>query len=566
MEKLVVDQEIPDFCGSNKSSFAVENLSFSDIPGQSGIFIEYQQNPLSLKKYYPEAAESHTQISQRIPGVLSRYKTDRNLLCDALEEINKNFNAGEKTLENIKLLRETDAVAVVSGQQAGLFSGPLYTIYKALSAVKLTECLRGRGFKTVPVFWIAEEDHDFDEIKKTSVLDKQGKLAEIENAPGELPEKLPVGFIKLDETASETIENLFKTLPRTEFSDHIKNSLSQSYQSGESYGTSFAKFLARILDKYGIIFMTPLDKNLKKLCSPVFSEAIEKSDEITARLLKRSSELEAAKYHAQVLVEENSFPLFWINEKGERKSLRRDLRSGKIKAQNSKAEFTKEELIRIAGGEPQNLSPNALLRPVVQDYLLPTVLYFGGSAEIAYFAQTAVIYEILNRPVTPIRHRASFTIIEPKHRRTMKKYDLQFSDLFKGKQEILAKIVEKFLNNVTAREFAEVEEIINTQLNRLDQHLSESEPTLSENLANRRRKIIWHIGALRKKYHRAEIFKNEVARRRIETLFTALLPQNGLQERTLNVITFLNLYGANFIDWIYEAIDLDDREHQMIYL
>jgi uncharacterized protein YllA (UPF0747 family) len=148
----------------------------------------------------------------------------------------------------------------------------------------------------------------------------------------------------------------------------------------------------------------------------------------------------------------------------------------------------------------------------------------------------------------------------------MKKYELRFSDLFKGKEEIFARTVENFLNDGTAREFAEVEEIINRQLNRLDRHLLESEPTLSENLANRRRKIIWHIGALRKKYHRAEIFKNEVARRRLETLFTALLPHNALQERTLNVITFLNLYGANFIDWIYEAIDLDDKGHRIIYL
>jgi len=138
--------------------------------------------------------------------------------------------------------------------------------------------------------------------------------------------------------------------------------------------------------------------------------------------------------------------------------------------------------------------------------------------------------------------------------------------LFKGKEEIFARTVENFLNNGTAREFAEVEEIINRQLNRLDQHLLESEPTLSENLANRRRKIIWHIGALRKKYHRAEIFKNEVARRRLETLFTALLPHNALQERTLNVITFLNLYGANFIDWIYEAVNLDDKGHRVINL
>ena len=550
-------------CLSESKTFCIETVSFSDIPNQSRLFIDFQENSSKSSRFYPE---KQTELKDFAERVLENFKIDRNRLCDILFKENESLGAGKTTFENIELLRQNDCVAVVTGQQAGLFSGSLYTVYKALSAVKLAENLGKKNIKAVPVFWIAEEDHDFNEIKKTFVPDKEGKLAESENAPDDLSENLPVGFIRLDKTIRETIENLFETLPRTEFSDRLKKSLSETYRSSESYSSSFGKFLAKILERYGIIFISPLNKDLKKLCAPVFSGAIEKSDEISAGLLARNSELKTADYHAQVLVEENSFPFFWINENGERKSLRRDLKNGKIKAQNSKVEFTKKELKRIAEREPQNLSPNALLRPVVQDYLLPTILYFGGAAEIAYFAQNSVIYEILNRPETPIAHRASFTIIEPKHRRTMEKYDLQFSDLFKGKEEIFARTVEKFLNNGTAREFAEVEEIINTQLNRLDRHLLESEPTLSDNLANRRRKIIWHIGALRKKYHRAEIFKHKTAHRRLETLFTALLPHGALQERTLNVITFLNLYGANFIDWIYEAIDLDDKGHRIIYL
>jgi uncharacterized protein YllA (UPF0747 family) len=202
----------------------------------------------------------------------------------------------------------------------------------------------------------------------------------------------------------------------------------------------------------------------------------------------------------------------------------------------------------------------------VQDNLLPTLAYFGGAAEIAYFAQNSAIYKILNRPATPIRHRASFTVVQRKHARTLEKYELKFAELFDGKEKVSARIVEKFISNETAETFAEVEEIINAQLNRLDKSLTEIEPTLSANLANRRKKIIWHIGALRKKYHQAEIRKNEIVRRRIENLFTALLPNDALQERTLNVVTFLNLFGTNFIDWIYEAIETDEKDHKILYL
>ena len=550
-------------CLSEVNLLRQETISFSEIPHQSRLFLDFQADSPNLNEFYPE---KRTDLSDFAEKVLVNYKTDRRELCDVLEESNKSFGAGEKTFENIKFLREKDCVTIVTGQQSGLFSGELYTIYKALSAVKLAKDLRRQNIKAVPVFWIAEEDHDFDEVKKTFVLDRQGKLAKFENTPEKHIENSPVGLVKLDDTIEKTIEDLFESLSHTEFSDETRRILSETYKSGETYSTAFAKFLAEIFSSYGLIFLSPLNENFKKLCAPIFTEAVEKSEEINLALLEKNKELEMKNYQAQVLVAENSFPFFFQDESGKRRALRRDVENSKFKIQNSKREFDKTELIEIACNMPQNLSPNALLRPVMQDYLLPTLVYFGGAAEIAYFAQNSAIYEILNRPATPIRHRASFTVVQRKHHRTLEKYELEFAELFAGKDEISARIVEKFISNKTAETFADVEEIINAQLHRLDKSLSEIESTLSENLANRRKKIIWHIAALRKKYHLAEIQKNEIVRRRFENLFVALLPNNALQERTLNVITFLNLFGTNFIDWIYEAIETDEKGHQILYL
>jgi len=550
-------------CLSEVNLLRQETISFSEIPHQSRLFLDFQADSPNLNEFYPE---KRTDLSDFAEKVLVNYKTDRRELCDVLEESNKSFGAGEKTFENIKFLREKDCVTIVTGQQSGLFSGELYTIYKALSAVKLAKDLRRQNIKAVPVFWIAEEDHDFDEVKKTFVLDRQGKLAKFENTPEKHIENSPVGLVKLDDTIEKTIEDLFESLSHTEFSDETRRILSETYKSGETYSTAFAKFLAEIFSSYGLIFLSPLNENFKKLCAPIFTEAVEKSEEINLALLEKNKELEMKNYQAQVLVAENSFPFFFQDESGKRRALRRDVENSKFKIQNSKREFDKTELIEIACNMPQNLSPNALLRPVMQDYLLPTLVYFGGAAEIAYFAQNSAIYEILNRPATPIRHRASFTVIQRKHHRTLEKYELEFAELFAGKDEISARIVEKFISNKTAETFADVEEIINAQLHRLDKSLSEIESTLSENLANRRKKIIWHIAALRKKYHLAEIQKNEIVRRRLENLFVALLPNNALQERTLNVVTFLNLFGTNFIDWIYEAIETDEKGHQILYL
>jgi bacillithiol biosynthesis cysteine-adding enzyme BshC len=560
-----VNQESAGHCLAGKSLFQIESLPFSNIPNQSKLFVEYQQNPRGLKKFYPSVVESHTEIAQNIPKILENYKTDRQALCDALEAVNKNFGAGRETLENIELLREGDAVAIVTGQQAGLFSGAVYTIYKALSAVKLATCLRGRGIKAVPVFWIAEEDHDFAEVKRTFALDRAGNLADFENTPQNYTENLPVGFVNLDETIGETVDRFFKSVSDTEFSGEIKAILEASYNSNENYATAFAGFLTKIFAKYGLIIFSPLDEKLKHLSAPIFVEAVEKSDEIREKLLARNEALKTAGYAAQVLVEADFFPFFLIDQDGKRRALKKN-KNGKIHAKDTKREFDLSELVEIAEKTPENLSPNALMRPIVQDFLLPTACYFGGGAEIAYFAQNSVIYKVLQRPVTPILHRQSFTVVEARHARTLKKYDLSLTDLFEGFESVLPRIVEKYLNRETARTFAEAEEIINTQLNRLDQTLSQSEPTLAENLATRRRKILYHIGALRTKFHHAQIRRDETIQRQIESALTALLPHSALQERTLNVLTFLNAHGLYFIDWIYEAIDLDDKGHRIIYL
>lgn len=543
--------------------FKQKMISFEQLPHQSALFLDFLKNSANLDRFYPEKKAAPEQFAKK---VLENYRTDRRALCDALTKINRSCGAGEKTFANIELLRQTDCAAIVTGQQAGLFSGAMYTIYKALSAVKFAADLKKRNVKAVPVFWIAEEDHDFEEIRKTFLLDKKGKLIAAQNTPQNLVEHAPVGLIALDETIGETLEDLFAQLPLTEHTAELKNLLSEFYRAGETFSTSFAKLIAKIFAEYGLIILTPLDADLKKLCAPIFAEAVEKSAAITSAVLERNAELEKENYQLQVLVEKDSFPFFIHNEKGERLALRRNLANGKIRIQKSDIEFEVEELLKIARTAPQNLSPNALLRSVVQDYLLPTLRYFGGAAEIAYFAQNSAIYETLDRPVTPIVHRASLTVIEPRPARTLRKYEIDFTDLFGGKESVQAKIVERFLNQTTARVFSEVEENINRQLNLLAENLNVNEPTLADNLVNRRKKILWHVAALRKKYHRAEILKNEVAANRVECLFTSLLPHHALQERTLNAVTFLNLYGANFVEWIYEAIEADETEHRILYL
>jgi bacillithiol synthase len=560
-----VKQEIICPCPTGDVVLHTESLSFTEIPHQSKLFTDYQKNPLELRKYYPLAVESHTEISKHIPNILASYKADRKALCDVLEEANRSNGASEKTLANIELLRDEDCVAVVSGQQAGLLTGPLYTIYKALSAVKMSECLTGRGIKAVPVFWIATEDHDFEEVSKIEVVDSNGELISIKNEPKRCYENLPVGYVKLDESIKSTVDELFNSMPHTEFTDELRENIEKTWVSGVDYGDAFARLLTKFLGKFGLIVLCPLDVRLKRLATPIYVDAIKKSDEIVSALREKSAELETDGYHAQVLVGEDYFPLFWQAKDRTRHALKKS-ETGTFKTKDIEREFTLEELADLAAVEPERFSPSVVLRSVVQDYLLPTVCYFGGAAEIAYFAQSSEVYRILGRPVTPILHRQSFTVVESKHAKTLNKYGLELKDLFDGIDVLQPKIVEKFLNAEMTQIFVDAEQNIEKELERLDKNLSLLDPTLADNLANRRRKIIYHIANLRSKFHIAQMKKDEVIHRQIEAAFASLFPNKGLQERTLNIGSFVNRHGVYFIDWIYQAIDLDDKDHRIIYL
>jgi bacillithiol biosynthesis cysteine-adding enzyme BshC len=390
-------------------------------------------------------------------------------------------------------------------------------------------------------------------------------LVEVKNEPKRCYENLPVGYVELDESIKPTIEELFDNLPHTEFTEQLQGLIEKNWAPGVDYGDAFARLLTDIAGKYGLIMLCPLDIRLKKLAAPIYVEAIKKSDEIVSALKKRSEDLKSAGYHAQVLVAEDYFPLFWQAKNRTRHALKK-LSNGTYKTKDIEREFTLDDLAELAVEEPQRFSPSVVLRSVVQDYLLPTVCYFGGAAEIAYFAQSAEVYRILKRPVTPIFHRQSFTIVESKHAKTLKKYDLELKDFLAGIENVMPQIVERYLNRETAQTFAEVETNINAELDRLMGSLSRIEPTLAENLANRRRKIGYHVANVRTKFHNAQMRKDKEINRQIETAFTSLVPNRHLQERTINVNSFINRHGFYLTDWIYQAIDLDDKGHRIIYL
>ena len=550
-----------------QAGLRVETLPFDQIPQTSRLFLDYLRDPIALRQFYPEAVRHHFELSERRERVLANHQTDRAALCDALERMNRRWHASDATITNIELLRNSDCIAAVSGQQAGLFGGPMYTIYKALFAVKLAECLSQRGIKAVPVFWMATEDHDFEEVATANFIDRHCTLSSVAVSAEIHREGLPVGQAILDQSIETTVEKLLQSLPATEFSDELAKAMREAYRPGQKFGDAFAQVMTMLTGSRGLILLDPLDPELKRMAAPLYAKAAQHAHEIAQAIVNRSRALEEAGYHAQVTPSENSFPLFLHDEQGARHALTRN-EEGKYQAKGGQIAqaYSAKELADWALREPERFSPNVTLRAVVQDYLLPTIAYYGGAAEVAYFAQTAEVYRILERPATPILPRASLTFVRKHTWRSLERYGLELKDFFEGLDYVIAKVVQKYLSQETSATFEHTTQTFNSELDTLQEQLRRVDPTLADALEKGRRKINYQIDGLRTRFNRAQVGRDEAVQRQLEHAFDLLYPRKTLQERQINITSFLARHGRYFVDWVFDAIDLGSNDHQIVYL
>lgn len=563
----MIAKEDACFSSPEAAGLRVEPLAFDRVPHQSRLFLDYLRDPVALQRFYPSAVRFHHELAARAPEVLAHHVIDRDRLCNALERMNAGWGAGEATLANIRRLRSPTSVAVVSGQQIGLFTGPLYTIYKALSAVKLAACLTSRGVEAVPVFWMATEDHDFAEVQTTELVACDCRLASVQVSSAMHREGVPVGQAVLDASIEDTIRRLLDVLPTTQFSSDVERLVREAYQPSRTYTDGFARMMTALAGRFGLVLLDPLDSEMKQLAAPLYREAALCAPKIARAVEARSRELESENYHAQVFASIDSFPLF-LHVDNKRHALARVSADGeeRYRAKGVEGEWTIDELAERAASEPEDFSPNVTLRAVVQDYLLPSVAYFGGGAEIAYFAQTSEVYRVLGRPMTPILHRASLTFVEHRIGRTLNRYNLSLEDLFAGEERVTARVVEEFLGADEARVFHATEETINRALDELKVKMQGFDATLADALATGSRKINYQLETMRTRFHRAQMAHDRAAHRQLERAFTALYPEKSLQERHINITSLLARHGHYFIDWIYNAIDLSSNDHQIVYL
>lgn len=540
---------------------ATETIRFSDIPKTSRLFQDFLYDFPRVENFYEAGGRDWNALVSRSERVAAQ-EYNREAVADVLLEQNRAAEAGEATFANIERLRQKDSVVIITGQQAGLFTGPLYTIFKALTAIKLANELRERGVNAVPVFWIAAEDHDFAEVNHTRLVNREGQLVTITYTGCSPAEGKPVGAVRLGEAINENLNKLIAALPESEFMPTLEADLRASYQAGTGFADAFAKLMMRFFGKFGVVLINPLDDRFKHIAGALYSEAMSRAPEFAAALVKQSAALETAGYHAQVYTSPESVPLFMMDEGRRTAMVQRD---GHFYLKGSEKKFQRDELLATVARCPNCFSPNVTLRPIVQDFLLPTAVYIGGPAEIAYFAQLRAGYQLLGRVEPLVLSRASFTLIEKRHAKTLSKNGLTFSDLFAGVNEVMTKIGAQGADKETATTFDETEQLIDAQLEKLRVTLEKADPPLAAALKGGKANMLSNIQRLRATYIKNLGQRDEATRNQIERAFAILYPNKGLQEREINAAYFFARYGYELIDRIYAEVKLEELGHQLFY-
>ena len=506
----------------------------SQLPHTTKFVRDYVENFPKVERFFahPPDLKSVVEYAKNLSFPGDR----RREVAEILRQQNRSFGSGPETEANLQLL-EGGAVAIVSGQQVGLFGGPSYSVYKALSAIQTARELCESGVPAVPIFWMATEDHDVDEVRHTTWF-TDGLLHRLELAhPDE--QAVPVGQIKLGPAVDDVLREAAITLGGPD-GVALAAVLRESYVPTATYSSAFAQLFTRIFESFGLILLDPLDERLHKVAGPFLRDALAQRDSLNEDLLQRSKELDHAGYASQVKVTSRSTLLFTMDS-GKRQVLsaaNNHFNSGQDSA-------TREEWLRRLDEHPERFSPNALLRPVMQDYLLPTAAYFAGPAEIAYYAQTHVVYQKLLGRMPVILPRADFTLVDPKALRILKKYGLKVEDAWEGKQSLRRKMYASNVPKKLARKFDASFHDIQKITKKLQERIAGVDPTLKDTVARAEKRLLYQLEKLRLKTGASLDRHEKLVERHAEFLENLLYPEKSLQSRELCFLPFLARLGTS---------------------
>ena len=534
-----------------------ECYPISLLPGLSKLFLDFAERREPITPFYPASAYSSEWMTK--PLVLPA--AHRATLCDLLERQNRSFGASEPALKNIERLRN-GAGAVVTGQQVTLFGGPLFTILKAATAIRKARDASTAGSPHVPVFWLATEDHDLAEADHVT-LPSRHELTTLRLATGQA-NGIAVGGV----TVGRNVEELLAEAEAILGPGPVLDLLTACYREGQSLGQAYGQFIGHIFAAQGLVVVDASSRDFHALGSDVLRQAIVRSDELRVAITDRDQQLAAAGYHSQVLVPPLSSLLFLFDSKtGVRAPLRRTADGGWHAARQ---DYSTAELLAILDQEPERISPNALLRPVFQDSILPTSAYIGGPSEVAYFAQSQVLYERILGRTTPVLPRLSATLVEPAVAGLLARHEVSLPDVIQSALEdplaLAQRLGARAISVVGKRKLAAAGNALDTELSSLATFMHSLDPGLGRAADVSSSKMRYQMNRMRRLAANYELRREQSLGRDAGLIALNLFPDRRPQERILGAAWFLSRYGEGLQDLLVEQAGQQCPGHKAIWL
>jgi bacillithiol biosynthesis cysteine-adding enzyme BshC len=530
----------------------VDCYPISLLPRLSRLFLDYTSSREPLAPFY---RNTPSDLPTAVP---EQNAPHRNAVADRLLEQNRAWfsdagHAGAKTLANIERLRQ-GAGAFLTGQQVALFTGPLFTLLKAATVIQ-----RAQAAGAVPIFWLASEDHDFAEADHVT-LPSRHALHTLRVHPDPPPHGQLVGDVRLGPGIATVLERAAELIGGTPEFDR----LAACYTPDATFASAFARFLAAAFADFGLVVIDASTRAFHALGAPVLRHALEHAEGLEAALHDRDKLLAERGYHSQVLVAPGSSLLFLLDEATRaRTPLRR--KNGSWIA--GKTQYSTAELLAILDSAPERLSPNALLRPVFQDFLLPTLATVGGPAEIAYFAQSQVLFDAILGRTTAVLPRLSATLVEPAIAEVMARHELTLADILEAHPDELAhRLGARSLPPEGKRHLAATGNALNDELDGLLAWTESLDPSLGRAAHVSASKMRYQMNRLRRLAANYQLQREASIRRHVDTLSFNLFPDRHPQERTVGGVAYLARYGTALLSTLVEQATSDCTGHKAIWL
>lgn len=536
----------------------VTNYSFEHLPF-SKLFKTYINDYRQLSDFYAGNPFDEDAVAEKIDNF--QFAGDRQQSVEILFSFNEDFDVHQAALDNVDRLRDNEALAIVTGQQMGVYGGPLYTILKTVSTIHIAKQLEQKYDRpVVPIFWLADEDHDYDEIRGLNVLEND-EVTHFELPSKETPHHT-VAEMSIPEEITEMRTELRESLYNTDFSDALWELLDTAFKPGNTFFDGFGQFISKLFSRHGLVLAGSNQPDVKQLTGDFLKRSIASADKVRQSLEKQTSLL-SENYHQQVTLYDSN--LFYLDEQTGRTKISRNSNGWHI---TENEQWDTEQLIAEIDKRPEKFSPNVFMRPILQDALLPTLGYVAGPGETAYFGQMKSMYSCFNLEMPIIFPRLSATLIEPAIDRIIHELPFEFHEYGNRIEDLESNYVEQTEQHDLEAIFEGWKQDIEKIAEPRKDTISDIDPTLEGAVEKTTSRYFGELDKLKGKVYRSVKKQDDIQLKRIRRIKANLFPGDGLQERTIAALFFMNKYGVDIWDKLLDTLEPEEQfdQHKLVYL